>query len=300
MPYDICLYGTICLDRISTVEALPPLGGYVDIDSQMVAAGGEALNTAVALATWGVKVVIVGNAIGQDTAGDLLMHKFSEYPSIETRFLRRIASLPTPTCEVYVTPDGERTMFGTGFKEMSTEWLPHDAIAGCKAFSCDMNPGEASTQACIDAHEYGVPVVNMDMHTSEAACNASSIILTSYEQVGRIDDIPHLMKKAQEYFASYGCSVVLTAGDKGCVVLDRLAGEAVHLPAYIPPVVVDGTGSGDTFRAGLLYRWAVCGDTLLEACRFGSAVAALNIGAMGACAGVQPEAAIWEFMKSQG
>ncbi len=300
MSSDICLYGTICLDRISTVEALPPLGGYVDIDSQIVSAGGEALNTAVALATWGVKVVIVSNAIGYDAAGDMLMSKLSSYPSIETRFIRRSADIRTPTCDVYVTPDGERTMFGTGFKDMGTEWLPHDAITGCKAFSCDMNPGDDSAQACVDAHLAGVPVVNMDMHTSDLACKASSIILTSSEQVGRIHEIPYLIQKAQEYFATYGCSVVLTAGDKGCVVLDRQLGQAVHLPAYTPPAVVDGTGSGDTFRAGLLYRWAVRGDSLLEACRFGSAVAALNLGAVGACAGVQPEAAIWEFMKSQG
>lgn len=299
MAYDICLYGTVCLDRVSTVESLPPLGGYVDIDTQILSPGGEALNTAVALATWGVSVVIVGNALGQDASGDLLMNKLSNYPSIETRFLRRLASIPTPTCDVYVTPDGERTMFGTGFKEMSTERLPHSAIAGCKAFSCDMNPGAASIQACVDAQSAGVPVVNMDMHPSDIACAASSIILTSYEQVGRIKEIPHLIQKSKEYYATYGCSVVLTAGEKGCVVLDHLSGEAVHLPAFTPPVVVDGTGSGDTFRAGLLYRWAVCGDTLLEACRFGSAVAAVNIGAMGACAGVQPEDAVWKFIRSQ-
>ncbi len=299
MAYDICLFGTVCVDRISTVEYMPPLGGYVDIDTQISAAGGEALNTAVALATWGVNVALVSNAIGTDASSELVMSRLAQYASIETKFIRRLDTLPTPTCDVYVTPDGERTMFGVGFQHMVADRLPAEAIQGCKAFSCDMNPGKDSAIACVDAQHWGVPVVNMDMHTDEDACCASSIILTSYEQVGRVNDIGVLQLKAREYWQRYGCSVILTAGEKGCVVLDHLNGEAVHVPAFTPPEIVDGTGSGDTFRAGLLYRWALCGDDLVNASLFGSAVAALNLGAVGACAGVKSESEIWDFINKQ-
>ena len=299
MAYDVCVYGTMCLDRIRKVDQLPPLGGYVEVVEERWMPGGEALNTAIALATWDVHVALVPNALGEDEPAEHLLRMLKAYPSLDLRFLRLRKDVQTPTCDVYVTPDGHRTMFGSGFAQMSAEQVPDEALRQAKAFTADANPGEASVRACEQAARAGVPVVAMDLHDSERASRVASILLTSYEWVGRDDSIEYLKRVAAQYRERYGCTVVLTAGAKGCVLAEREHQDVVHIPAYRAPSVVDTTGSGDVFRAGLIYGRYVLGRDLEWAIRFGSAAAALNAGAMGACAGVRPVEEIERFMQAQ-
>lgn len=299
MGYDVCVYGTVCVDRIRRVQSLPPPGGYVEVLEERWMPGGEALNTAIALATWGVRVALVPNALGEDELAEHLLGLLAAYPSLDLRFLRRRKDVQTPTCDVYVTPDGHRTMFGMGFAHMSADTVPESALQGAKAFTADANPGEASVRACVQAAEAGVPVIAMDLHDSEQAGRVADILLTSYEWVGRSDDIDRLKRIASQYRERFGCTVILTAGAKGCVLAQRERQDVTHIPAYRAPAVVDTTGSGDVFRAGLIYGRYVLERDIGWAIRFGSAAAALNAGAMGACAGVRPAEEVERFMKAQ-
>ena len=52
----IVVFGTVCLDRIMQVASLPPEGGYVEIERELLMLGGEAANTALALQTWGAQI----------------------------------------------------------------------------------------------------------------------------------------------------------------------------------------------------------------------------------------------------
>ncbi len=299
MSYDVCVYGTTCVDRIRKVAQLPPPGGYVEVLEERWMPGGEALNTALALATWNVRVALVPNAIGEDELAEHLLQMLKGYPSLDLRFLRRRKDVQTPTCDVYVTPDGHRTMFGMGFAHISSDAVPSEVLREVKVLTADANPGEASVRACEQAARAGVPVVAMDLHGSERAARAADILLTSYEWVGRDDSIDYLRRVADQYRERYGCTVILTAGAKGCVLAERERQQVVHLPAYRAPAIVDTTGSGDVFRAGLIYGRYVLGRELEWAIRFGSAAAALNAGAVGACAGVRPAEEIERFMNTQ-
>ncbi|NSW79969.1 MAG: carbohydrate kinase family protein [Chthonomonadetes bacterium] len=299
MSYDVCVYGTTCVDRIRKVAQLPPPGGYVEVLEERWMPGGEALNTALALATWNVRVALVPNAIGEDELAEHLLQMLKGYPSLDLRFLRRRKDVQTPTCDVYVTPDGHRTMFGMGFAHISSDAVPSEVLREVKVLTADANPGEASVRACEQAARAGVPVVAMDLHGSERAARAADILLTSYEWVGRDDSIDYLRRVADQYRERYGCTVILTAGAKGCVLAERERQQVVHLPAYRAPAIVDTTGSGDVFRAGLIYGRYVLGRELEWAIRFGSAAAALNAGAVGACAGVHPAEEIERFMNTQ-
>lgn len=60
----IVVFGTVCLDKVRRVPALPRKGGYVEIESETSYLGGEAANTAVMLARWRADVVLAGNSIG--------------------------------------------------------------------------------------------------------------------------------------------------------------------------------------------------------------------------------------------
>src|ERR1017187_6727289 len=108
----ICVFGTVCLDRIRHVQRIPVPGAYVEVDSEVLALGGEAANTASHLARWGVHAELHGNSLAADAPGVLLESFLAERGlAYQTREVNVEA---TPVCDVYVTPDGERTMFGLG------------------------------------------------------------------------------------------------------------------------------------------------------------------------------------------
>ncbi|MCX7800475.1 MAG: hypothetical protein N2109_09060, partial [Fimbriimonadales bacterium] len=68
----VVVFGTVCLDRVRRVPALPEAGGYVEILEERLLLGGEAANTARHLAAWGVPVALAGNGLGGGGEGRLL------------------------------------------------------------------------------------------------------------------------------------------------------------------------------------------------------------------------------------
>jgi fructokinase len=74
--------------------------------------------------------------------------------------------------------------------------------------------------------------------------------------------------------------VVLTLGEQGCLV--NHDGQTAKVAGY-KVELVDSLGAGDAFWAGFLLRW-LGGETPVDAARFGNAVAALNVGTVGAIA----------------
>jgi ribokinase len=70
-----------------------------------------------------------------------------------------------------------------------------------------------------------------------------------------------------------GCStVIMTLGERGCLIVD--AERAMAVPAYAFPNVVDSNGAGDSFNAALATA-LVEGQALEPAVRFANAVAGL-------------------------
>lgn len=83
--------------------------------------------------------------------------------------------------------------------------------------------------------------------------------------------------------------VVLTLAERGCRIYEGgHPGDAV--PAYTPADMVDTTGAGDTFAAGLAVALAE-GRTLRDACRFANAVASFGLEGEG-IAGLADRAAV--------
>src|SRR5260370_40439763 len=111
--YDVIVYGLVCLDTIWRVERLPMPGGYAQVLAERRTIGGEAANTAIALARWGVRVALVSYALGEDEERRLLCELFArEAPRIDLRFLAASPDVQTPCFLWIATADGPRTIFG--------------------------------------------------------------------------------------------------------------------------------------------------------------------------------------------
>ena len=82
-------------------------------------------------------------------------------------------------------------------------------------------------------------------------------------------------KKAAEKLHEWGVKeVLLTFGSMGSLIYDGTT--FYPIPAYIPRVIVDATGCGDTYMAGYLYKRAK-GTSIEEAGHFAAALSTLKI-----------------------
>ena len=91
-------------------------------------------------------------------------------------------------------------------------------------------------------------------------------------------------------------AVVTTLGVSGAIVVTR--NKVVHLPAF-EVEVVDTTGAGDAFNAGLAVALAE-GNDIVDAVRWANAVAALKITRKGAQEGLPRRDVVEEFLGRRG
>jgi sugar/nucleoside kinase (ribokinase family) len=246
----VIVYGTVCLDRISPVERIPQPGEYAELGAERVRLGGEAANTAALLVRWGTETILVGNSIGSGTEADMIMGLLHEHGLSKARLPRRVH--PAPTCYIFVEPNGQRTMFGRGFKDLekrsglnllpdvSAEWL-----------STDANHGAASCQAVEWIHGKGGSAYAMDL-LEGAPTRAGDICQTSPDWIDGADTIESLSEYALNWADRQSCLVFVTAGEQGLVAA-LPGGKIWKIPSIPSPVVFDSTGAGDAFRAGMLF-----------------------------------------------
>ncbi|MCX7800474.1 MAG: carbohydrate kinase family protein, partial [Fimbriimonadales bacterium] len=159
----------------------------------------------------------------------------------------------TPVCDVYVTPDGDRTMFGKGFSAMdrpeAAEAFP--LVPGAW-FTAEPNMPEAARQASRRAAEGGMRVYLMDFVREREPIPPGGFWQTSTDWAGRRGDPEANLREAERVSRAYGCHAILTDGGAGfCYAPPQ--GPAVLLPSFACPGVVDSTGAGDAFRAGVLH-----------------------------------------------
>lgn len=239
------VYGTVCLDVLKRVQKIPPLGGYVEVEETTMLLGGEAANTAAQLAAFGVECQLIGNAMsGVDVARLMAGAKIENYALPQSEF-------SAPVCDIYVTPDGERTMFGQGFRGLEKRHALGLLNVECDGWlTVDDNHGEAAREAVRRAHDWGKPVYAMDLVRDQEPLLHGDILQTSTDWMDGIarEDV---VSKAREWTEKYGIRVVITDGANGFVYSAPGRG-VVELPSLPCPYRVDSTGAGDAFRAGML------------------------------------------------
>lgn len=283
IPGMTVVYGTVCLDLTYLLPSLPPKGGYVEILEELRSLGGEAANTAAALRKWGAEVVLVGNSIGSGVEADFLARTLGEHALSDAK--RPAGDRPAPVCHIMVTPDGERTMFGRGFAEMESAadpaLVPHSAGAW---FTADPNHGKAARRALAEAHAAGMRVYALDFVRDDDLAPTGSFWQSSTSWAGAVHDRRTNVAWLESWLSRHDATGLLTDGADGLYVGDRSKGVR-HLPPFPASTVVDSTGAGDVFRAGMLLGLDE-GWPLARALKFAAAAGALKCRKVGAIAGI--------------
>lgn len=271
----IVVFGSINIDLIFRLPALPTAGETVLGESYSVAAGGKGANQAVAAARDGARVALVG-AVGDD---GFTRPALAELDAAGVDF-SRVAKVAAPTgcAAIAVDAAGDNLIFvASGANLLARadmvpdEWLdrgttlvvqrevPMDELAallprararGCRIVlnTAPAGPIPPAALAAVD-----VLVAN----EGEAAALAAERGVAG----------PDVVALSQ----ALGCAVVVTRGGDGVIAAD---GATVLRAAALPITAVDTTGAGDCF-VGVLAAALDRGATLAPAIHRASVAAGL-------------------------
>jgi sugar/nucleoside kinase (ribokinase family) len=271
--------------------------------------GGSAANTIAGLAALGARTAYVGK-VKDDQLGAIFAHDLrAQGAAYDTPPAPRDHPAETGRCMVMVSPDGERSMNTyLGVSEYlapsdiepgqmaASEWIflegyrfdgPESHAAFAKAIEATKSAGgkvaiTLSDPFCVERHRDAfLAMIRIDIDLLVAnEHELMSLYLT--------DDLEKAMARAAAEVPVTACTV----GARGAHVLAN--GTRVHAPATKVDVV-DVTGAGDLFAAGLLHG-VTSGQDWLTCARMGCVAAGEIISHIGA----RPEADLRALFAAHG
>lgn len=310
---DIVNIGICAVDAIAqTVDSFPPPGGLRLFDKLTLATGGNAVNCSVALRKMGIPCDTIVK-VGNDALGDFVVSELKRYGA-GTQGIIHDQNMHTPYTFVCVLPGGQRSFFHTMGTNGTLCYDDIDLDIVRQAKFCFVTgtmlmetfDGQQTAHLLADARGAGVKTLLDTVYLDSASRQTWEASV--YPALPHLDyfipsqpearlltrlDKPGEMARA---FQDRGCrNVVIKLDAQGAFCRDA-DGTETTVAAYRVGNVVDTTGAGDSWSAGLLAGLHE-GLPLAEAALLGNATAAHCIQAPGASTGIVSLAAIKAFQR---
>ncbi|PRQ12328.1 ribokinase [Corynebacterium sp. 13CS0277] len=283
----IAVVGSINADLSVTVPRHPKPGETLLGTGGRVLPGGKGANQAVAARQQGAEVIFIG-AVGDDAnateALSLMKSSGVDTSRIET------VDAPTGLAVISVDASGENAIVvvpgANALVDAAYVNRFADDIAACDIVLCQ---GELPAEAVAAAKDATTgrflinlgPVIDLPR---EVLLAANPLIVNEHEgaaalaQLGEPDNSIGQDDLAENLVKAGFQSVIITIGKKGAIVAEPGSLKHVTSPGVS---AVDTTGAGDAF-AGVVAARLAAGDSLVEAARHASKVAALSVTRPGA------------------
>jgi sugar/nucleoside kinase (ribokinase family) len=256
--------------------------------------GGSAANTLAGIASFGGKGAYIGK-VADDQLGHVFRHDLNA-GGVSYDTPAHTGGPSTARCMINVTPDGQRSMSTyLGCSPMLTRddldeaRMSASGIVFLEGYLFDADEAKAAfVRASEIAHKAGRQVALtlsdlfcVDRHKAafrQLVANHIDILFANESEILALYDATDFDSALAQ--ARADCNLVaLTRSEKGSVL--ARGDEVVHVSADPVDAVVDTTGAGDLYAAGVLYGLATGRE--LEACgRLGSLAAAEIISHYGA------------------
>ncbi|MFF5052596.1 carbohydrate kinase family protein [Micromonospora sp. NPDC000663] len=289
----VVVVGDVLTDVVAVLAG--PLAAGSDTTAEIsLGGGGQAANTAAWVAAQGVPVTLVG-AVGDDEAGRDRVAELDR-AGVDCA-VQRVADVPTGTV-IVLAGDDERTMvtqrganlrLSDGHVERALAALPDAGHLHLSAYTLlDAGSRGAGLRALAAARERGLTT------SVDAASAAPLRRVGAAAFLAWVRDVDLLLVNADEATVLAGGldpaaqgralsatarRVVVKRGAAGAVWVDR--GSVVSVAPARRVAVVDVTGAGDAFAAGLLTAW-LGGATPAAAMGRATDLGALAVSTVGA------------------
>ena len=267
MNADVVVVGSVNLDLVLRVPAIPRPGQTMLASSRRMGHGGKGGNQAVAAAQMGSVVSLVGR-VGQDESGDKALQALRS-EGVDVRAISRGTS-PTGLACVLVGPDGDNSIIvsaGANAEVGAADVDAHRELVQAAAVTlCQLEVSVAAVERAALVCS-GIFVLNPApaMPLSAALLDSVDVLVPNAGELATmVGDArqPKSVEDAIELARKLPCPVVVvTLGANGAVVVDRERIE--HLPPQ-PVDPVDTTGAGDVF-CGVFAAGLATGRPLIEA-----------------------------------
>jgi sugar/nucleoside kinase (ribokinase family) len=300
---DAAIFGLIVADVIAEPMDLrhpPKPGGLAFTNSVQLTTGGNVCNTGIAMAKLGMKVAAAG-LVGNDVLGTAVTERLKQF-GLDTSAVFTTDRGQTSATVVAVEPGGERCFFHT---PGVTKLLDAAALRQCLPMFRRCKYVQVGYFGLLPALTPDLPGLLKELR---AAAPNTKVALETVTPVGPWRELEPVLPHLDLFIPSRTEAVDLTGerdpakmiaafrrhmrtgligiklDAEGCL-LDDGSGRPVLVPAYRVNVV-DTTGAGDTWFAGLL-TGLVRGMPLEQAGRLANRTAADCCTALGASTGVK-------------
>jgi len=279
----IAIIGSYAIALVMDVDRLPREGETLLARNFRQTHGGKGSNMAVQAARLGAEVSFVG-CVGDDDYGRDFAALLAR-EGIGADHLRACAERATGAGFIITAASGANMItVDMGANELlgATDLAAADeAIARCAVLLAPLEiPLGTALEAACSGRRHGLrTILNPAPARDLRAVDLSDVdILTPNETEARVGlnlapDDPTADEDIGRRLLGRGCGVVvLTLGERGALIVDAAGATAIPAPAVD---VVDTTGAGDAFNAGLATALGE-GRPLEEAVAYANAAAALS------------------------
>jgi len=294
MGYDVWGLGTLAMDVLMKVDALPKEDGFCMVLDNERQPGGSGTNVIVQLARLGAKCGYSG-AVGDDGLGQEVISSLEQENVNAENMVMKKGSITLHT-DIVIDRNGSKFIMlnmGDAFGSLDAKEAALDQICKSKVFYTDLLPKNAALTALKEAKKAGVTTVfnlQVGLGTMEGLGVSKEEILESlayvdifapcrqglYAITGTED-----LDKCRDYLRKYCSGLLLfTLGDQGSAAY---LGNEAKLTVPIKKVnTVDTTGAGDSYMGSFIYSYCLQGKELEDSMRFASVCAAHTCTGFGA------------------
>jgi sugar/nucleoside kinase (ribokinase family) len=306
---DIGCAGILVADTIcGPMDDLPHEGALVALDSMPAKAGGCAANVAIGLSKLGVAADVAGR-MGNDPSAQVILSALNQ-AGIGSQHITFSDTEPTSQTVILLVRGQDRRflhMFGAN-KEFSVSHIDRAWVSGLKIFYLgglfvmpSIHTMELRDLLCFCQSNGIMTFVDVVLPRQQTGFGGLEHLLPyidcflpNDDEASQITGAADPLDQIRDFQAHGAHTVIITQGEKGCVAAK---GRDVWRVSAFPMSVVDPSGSGDAFTAGLiagLYR----GWDMPRTLTFASALGASATRAVGTTDGVFTGTEVESFLTS--
>ncbi len=304
MTAKIVVVGSFNTDLVSYLQRMPRPGETVHGDTFMTGAGGKGSNQAVAAARLGAEVTFIGR-VGSDVFANLA-YEIWDAEGVSRDYVIQDQDHATGVAPILVDSQGENmivVVLGANLNIQPSDIdAAKDRIAAADVLLAQLEINlDMVAYALKTAKKLGIATI---LNPAPATTLSSDTMqLTDYltpneteletlsGQAGQ-----DVTARARSLLTRVGQTAVVTLGAQGAQIVTQ--NQSIHLETF-EVNVVDTTGAGDAFNAGLAVALAE-GKDLRAAVRFANATAALSVTKPGTARSVPRRAEVDALIAKRG